>query len=973
MIMHILMHIRKKIMALFRASFICLLLLFSLGTKAFAKGVKLKTTLVKLSTDHGLLLAEIHFDERDILIAQKVENIVKHHLTEVINYFRHVPKSIVHFNVDPYMRRPNGNATVIPSNVINLYNFPSNNEDHLIVMEDWFKGLVIHEFIHITHLDQTRGYLESIRQIFGTIAKFPNNLVPRWFTEGIAVWGETHLMKAERAQRGGRLNSALFRKEFLIQFLKEDFCKSIDCLDDPGQYPHGQLPYWAGAHFIEYLENLRAGTVRCLVEVKSSAIPFILNPAFEDCSGKTAQEHFQNFRSDLIAKAEPSAEAAVAKDSWGDKISNAFGSDDFQKGILLDGDMLYKIERDRYTEALVVYDLSESNGLGLATPMVKQKYTTQISDLVGLVSLENADQEQTKYLVMSFIEDPNYRKESKVWKLVNAETLLIERSLNFKNDPSYVIALENNNYITASYLDNHWKIEKQQLSEEHEGEVVEVKTLHTFPSRYNIVGFSKANDRIFLKINDGEASVLSYSDLSLEKFYVIYKNFSFYDLPILEESFVVIDQKDSYRLIELKPNNTQSQPQANYSLLRLNVLKNVTKALIREERAVLLENGLKTKVQSLRDNLSFIKKDQTALETLSLDVFEWDKADADVTQLITENYPQLYHLSPNYWFLAMGNFDSLYSIGAITTLKDPMELHTLDATVLAYPSIAKIGGSLAYLHKLSTISDLWRISAFLKQEYFRTEVSQTLIDSSEISLGTSYTFLLQNWTETPGIFVATSRDNNFILARTTNSVGLRNSLSYEALTFNSLFQKLSTQIKIQNDFPESGENFLNFDGRVLTKFRFYDRLSAQINLAYGRLFKSDGVLRGGGNSDPLNHRSFEFYGVPYGNAYGNELFTFRLMGEYNFWNIYRGYQFLPVFFKEAILLFGREALYADRIFLDNSFFKEKVIHSSFAGLRMKINLFYHFPTDIDLIFSSTAHSNGRNVEAVSFSLNAELF
>ena len=417
-------------------------LLFSItfSPMGFAKSVALKTIAVDLDTNYGTLKTEIHFDARDLEVALKVKKIVKTDLIKVVNYFQHVPKNTVHLNVDPYLRLTNGNARVFPTNIINLYNFPASNSEHLIVMEDWMRGLIFHEFIHITHLDQTSDYVDVGRQIFGSVAKLLPGVVPRWFTEGIATWGESHLIN------GGRLHNPLFRKELLIQFLRIEYCTTIDCLDEPGVYPHGQLAYWAGAHFIEYLENQKAGTVKCLVQKNSGGLPFFLNNVFEYCTGKTAQDLFAEFRKSFI-----SDQPAITpeNEAWGDKISNAFGSDDLQKGIVLDGNKLFKIEKSRYSEALVSYDLQDN------VNMMVSKFSYPVSDLAGITHVQeanNEDSDEGKFLIVAFNEDMAFREKNRVWRLVNTETLLIETLLPLKNDPSYVIGLGNNRYLTASFV-----------------------------------------------------------------------------------------------------------------------------------------------------------------------------------------------------------------------------------------------------------------------------------------------------------------------------------------------------------------------------------------------------------------------------------------------------------------------------------------------------------------------------------------
>ena len=129
--------------------FLPIILLFSFSLRA----ENLKTMNLSMPTNFGTLFAEIHYSEKDIAQALKVERIIKEDLIKVINYFEYVPHDVVHFNIDPYVRDTNGSAQNFPTNIINLYNFPASNRDHLIVLENWMQGLVLHEFIHITHLD----------------------------------------------------------------------------------------------------------------------------------------------------------------------------------------------------------------------------------------------------------------------------------------------------------------------------------------------------------------------------------------------------------------------------------------------------------------------------------------------------------------------------------------------------------------------------------------------------------------------------------------------------------------------------------------------------------------------------------------------------------------------------------------------------------------------------------------------------
>ena len=106
---------------------------------------------------------------------------------------------------------------------------------------------MLHELVHIIHMDQTRGVLKGLRTIFGAVGKL-GGITPRWFTEGVATWAETNFTI------GGRLRNKVLAMELKYLILRDDFCNSIDCLDEPGEYPHGRNSYWMGAYFLKSLE-----------------------------------------------------------------------------------------------------------------------------------------------------------------------------------------------------------------------------------------------------------------------------------------------------------------------------------------------------------------------------------------------------------------------------------------------------------------------------------------------------------------------------------------------------------------------------------------------------------------------------------------------------------------------------------------------------------------------------------------------
>jgi len=942
MIMPILLYIRKKKMNLSRLLFsLCFSQFLIMGSlMAFELDGHLKTINLAMPTNFGIFLGEIHYAEKDKAQALRVERVIKEDLIKVINYFEYVPHDVVHFNLDPYLRLTNGNARPFPTNIINLYNFPANNNEHLVSMENWLQGLVLHEFVHIVHLDQTRDYLQVGRKIFGTVAKLPTSLVPRWFTEGIAVWGESHLMT------GGRLNNPLFNKELLLQFKKNEFCKSIDCLDNPGVYPGGSLAYWAGAQFIDYIERKKANSIKCLVEANSQLLPFFLNNAFKDCIGENVQDLFVKFRDDFIAS---ESRPVIDSSEWSKKIENIFGSDDFQKGMILDGERLFKVEQLKDSEALVAYDLK--NNIGRIA-----HFDSPISDLGSIVDIDD----ENRFLLVAFNEDPHYRLQNKVWKLVNPNTFKIERVLNFDHDPSYVIALGGERFITFSYWKNQWIVA-------HNGEI-----LVTFSTDDNITLVKKVGEKLLLKINDSRGvSRLILTDFRLSRMSVIYQSSSFYDLPLITEKFLVKREKSELKLIEY--NNEAS---SSVYISNLDLPKDITFGLISEGRALILEDRLKSKSFSDRELSVFLKKAKSKTELIKTSEFQdATAAKESFSSSEAESYPRLDHLIPHYWFLATGNSDKLGSIGAMTSFVDPMEIYSLNATGLVYPSVKKIGGSLEYNQKLIGISDLWRVSASFNQEYSKNDFSPVTNLSRDLFARTYYNIYQKRWSFTPGFFVGKSSTDDFISDRSTTEIGVSAGVSYQAQSFDDFFQTFLGTAVLQTNDSNLGQSYLATSLSSEIAGRFTSKLLGSIKTTFEKYDKSDfksGVIYAGGVDDYTKARGHDFYGLIYGNAFGNKIFTAKEMIDYNFQDIYRGVNLIPFFVKEMHLLAGIESLYANRILLGANLLRDKMVNGFFIGPRLKADLFYFVPATIDVIFSTLDNPMGSRKNQVEFVLSADI-
>ncbi len=254
------------------------------------------TSKFNIQTKLGEVSFAFHGNEKNIELAKNLSAVAKKDIPKIVDYFRYKPEDIINVNIVDSETSSNGTAQTFPRNQIKLYTMQPLGQNYLTSSVDFYKKLFIHEFIHIIHMEQTNGYIDTAESVFGSIAKLLPAVVPRWFSEGIAMWGEDHFTNE------GRMKNPFLLNDVSNYFLNKKECQNISCLDDPGTYPHGSLSYWAGGFFMKYLEGLRSGNIACLVNSNSSAIPFFLNDAFIACTGDRAQVHFDMFRSKLIKK-----------------------------------------------------------------------------------------------------------------------------------------------------------------------------------------------------------------------------------------------------------------------------------------------------------------------------------------------------------------------------------------------------------------------------------------------------------------------------------------------------------------------------------------------------------------------------------------------------------------------------------------------------------------------------------------------
>ncbi|HEX7840123.1 MAG TPA: hypothetical protein VF469_21750 [Kofleriaceae bacterium] len=185
----------------------------------------------------------------------------------------------------------NGFASVLPRNAIQLFATGPTGFNELDDHEDWLYGLVAHEYTHILHLDTMEGLPNIYNRIFGKIWA-PNQIMPRWIIEGLAVYEES------KRSAGGRDRGTRFDQYIRIARHEHRDLRLDEISGAPRQFPHGNAVYVYGSHFLRYVfDRFGDDTPRKMAHIAGSyAPPFAVNRQIAEVVGKPFTELYDDWK-----------------------------------------------------------------------------------------------------------------------------------------------------------------------------------------------------------------------------------------------------------------------------------------------------------------------------------------------------------------------------------------------------------------------------------------------------------------------------------------------------------------------------------------------------------------------------------------------------------------------------------------------------------------------------------------------------
>jgi len=188
----------------------------------------------------------------------------------------------------------NGFTSIVPFNSIRLYVTAPDDLSPLSDYDDWYETLLTHEYTHTLHIDHIGGLPALGNALIGKRFS-PNQVQPRWFLEGLAVYEES--MRTS----GGRLRSSQWQMFLRADVLENNFAPLDVFSNTPRRWPQGNIWYLYGSFFLKWIqEQYGEETIRQVIDdFGQQVIPLGFNRSLRRAIGKTYEELYPLWRASL--------------------------------------------------------------------------------------------------------------------------------------------------------------------------------------------------------------------------------------------------------------------------------------------------------------------------------------------------------------------------------------------------------------------------------------------------------------------------------------------------------------------------------------------------------------------------------------------------------------------------------------------------------------------------------------------------
>ena len=233
----------------------------------------------------------IHYEKNLEPIAERLARLSEAIHERLIGPFGYSPSVRTEVALTDNVESANGSASALPTNIIRLYVTAPGDLSALGDYDDWYLGLMTHEYVHILHVDNISG-IPALVNVFLGKTLVPNQVQPRWIIEGLATVAESAYSS------GGRIRSSLFDMFVRADFLEDNVAGLDQMSSDPRRWPGATIYYLYGSRFLQWVVDVYGADVLRAVaaDYGASIIPWGINRAIRRQTGKTYVELYEGFK-----------------------------------------------------------------------------------------------------------------------------------------------------------------------------------------------------------------------------------------------------------------------------------------------------------------------------------------------------------------------------------------------------------------------------------------------------------------------------------------------------------------------------------------------------------------------------------------------------------------------------------------------------------------------------------------------------
>jgi hypothetical protein len=837
-------------------------------------------------------LTETHaiwiYDSRHKELAYQYAKNFRRMFPQLKAMFKEFPEKTTFVIVDQ-TDMPNGSATVFPYPLVTIFPVIPVPNSPIGETDDSLFEILAHEYTHILNLNPVHGGMKPLSWIFGSIIR-PNSYLPRWYSEGLAVFAETYYMP-----RGGRLRSQNFEGMVRAFHLDNSWSNlSIDQLNDfQPDWLGGRRAYLlGGALFFELVDKKNIDPIYTLNQRYSRRMPYFINGPLEDEIDKSYSELLSNTYAHLTELAQKQlAPVQASKVTVGTKLAIQ-GFDNYHPIFSPDGRYLAFVSRDHNVPGSI---LLQDN--------VNADYSKEPHRIAfGIDILHLAWSPDSKILAYNSIQRfKRFYTYSEI-HLYDVEKKTTTKLTKGGRTGSMAFTADGKKIIFAQNTPGSKRISEVSLDTKAVRVLYDPKKIGT-----NIFGITvQGNDVAFVEqfSEKHELKLLNLADLSLK---TLNQNITVSRIQKTSKGLLVASTKSGIDNLYLLPELKDAADLGN--------AKSITNSATR-----ILDGDINPV------NGSLVYSEQTGSGVLIKHIPESEWANAAPTPkvepllniptpkmvetstqedpLAEGSYSPWGYMIPRYWMPFGAALDGGVSLQASTGSVDPIGNHAYSLAA-EWDSLTKqTGGTLSYSNNTTPLG----LNFSANQVYRYSYTNQAILKDTGAAISATYDipFMFKSWDLSLGWRHSNTDFVNSTIERSgpTAVIGYNSAIQrgYEISPESGSAFSLSNQAYIE-DLGNIGYNKTNLSARHYFSSSWMPSrhvLFSQINATYAPELNSTALFTStlnGSFASNLLIPPFLVRGYPSGNILGNNMAVANLEYRFPIWYIYKGIGTVPLYFR----------------------------------------------------------------------------